>query len=407
MTTLLPNNFNVYHRWININYLFMIYIFCAPISKAGTSIAGGFMILLWLLGGNFKCKYEVLKNSKLVVSIFLFITWSFIALLWSDNLEFAINYLQKYWHFLLIPIIVTSVDKRYMNNFFYVFILSMLIVSFITFGVFLNFWSWGNVDSDNTNPFMDHTNASVYIAFAIFLTLYFMQQDSVKKTVAYAALIILLLGLIVSGGRSGVLYFILTMMIIAWLKYKNLKIFAIIMVVMSIVFIVGYFQIDFFQNRINLVIVDIGNLLQGNFSGGGAGARVDFWITGIHVAMDNPIIGHGVGDDAATIFNHINQSLYFDLYNKSDGLYFDYHNAFIQYFAQLGLVGLVLFLNIFYRFFQLKFDNENLKYLSLSFLILFLCLSMGGLSMHIRGSMVLFVIFSTIFYLTSINTTRR
>ena len=44
-----------------INYFIVLYSFCLPISKAGTTFSAIFLILLWFIESNFKVKISLIK----------------------------------------------------------------------------------------------------------------------------------------------------------------------------------------------------------------------------------------------------------------------------------------------------------------------------------------------------------
>src|SRR5574344_1215733 len=93
---------------IILNYLIILYAFCIPLSKGGISFFGILLILFWLMERNFKEKINLILNEKIIILVILFLTLSFFSILWSSDKIFALDYLKKYWHFLILPIIYTS-----------------------------------------------------------------------------------------------------------------------------------------------------------------------------------------------------------------------------------------------------------------------------------------------------------
>ena len=101
-----------------VNYFILLYAFCLPISKAGISLSVIIIFLFWILEADFKRKYFEIKNNYFILAIFIFILYSFIAVLWSSDKIFALEYVKKYYHFLIIPIIFTSLKKEYIDKVF-------------------------------------------------------------------------------------------------------------------------------------------------------------------------------------------------------------------------------------------------------------------------------------------------
>ena len=53
---------------IAINYVALFYIFCLPLSRAGIVFSSALLVVLWLIGGNYKEKLIILKESAFVVA---------------------------------------------------------------------------------------------------------------------------------------------------------------------------------------------------------------------------------------------------------------------------------------------------------------------------------------------------
>ncbi len=114
--------------------------------------------------------------------------------------------------------------------------------------------------------------------------------------------------------------------------------------------------------------------------------------------LQSPILGVGIGDEAQ--YSREDLLKYkLDYFVSSNGTFYyvDYHNAFVQYLVQLGIVGFILFLIIFYYLSRLKIDSQPYHDLLKLFIILYILWSMVGLSFHINSSMVFFSLFGAIF----------
>jgi O-antigen ligase len=85
-----------------INYFIVLYSFCLPISKAGTTFSAICLILLWFIESNFKVKISLIKSNKFMIVLGTFLLLSFLSIFWSSDTSFAVDYIRKYWHFLII-----------------------------------------------------------------------------------------------------------------------------------------------------------------------------------------------------------------------------------------------------------------------------------------------------------------
>ena len=182
-------NINISRTFYNnyINYFIILYAFCLPISRAGISLSIVLIFLFWILEADFKRKYFEIKNNYFILAIFIFILYSFIAVLWSSDKIFALEYVKKYYHFLIIPIIFTSLKKEYIDKVFSAFLLGMLISEITSYGIFFELWIKEGVSPNDPSPFMDHSNYSTYLAFTVFILMYkIIYTDDFKWKIAYS-----------------------------------------------------------------------------------------------------------------------------------------------------------------------------------------------------------------------------
>ena len=82
--------------------------------------------------------------------------------------------------------------------------------------------------------------------------------------------------------------------------------------------------------------------------------RVALWISGLEASKHNLIFGSGIGDERENA-NYILQKFNIsnDNFKQETENSIDFHNMYVQYIVQLGIVGLIVILLIFYLFFKL------------------------------------------------------
>lgn len=386
-----------------INFSIVFYAFCLPISKAGVIFFEVLMIVSWLLTLNFRDKFYQLKDNKFVFVLSVFILFSAIAILWSEDISFAINYVRKYWHFLIVPVIITSLKKEYIQYIFSAFLLGMLISEITSYGIFLELWTKEGISPDDPSPFMDHTNYSIYLAFTVFILMHrIFYEDSIKWKLIYGIYMFFsMCNLFINGGRTGQVAFFIALIVVGLLNIQSkTKAVLLSIIVGSFIFITAYSISPVFKARMNYTYEETSNMvLKSDFSGAFS-MRVSLWILGVNKFIESPIIGSGIGDEGIDIKILANK-FNFDVYKNFDEPYIDYHNAFIQYAVQLGIIGLCLFILLVRCLFQLKFKSVGYRNLNTVFICLFILLSFIGLSLHIMASMVLIALFASVFNVIS------
>lgn len=407
----IPNKFvNLYSSIDSskaINYTIILLAFSIPLSKASTSGLEILIILLWLFSKNIKEKINKAKQNSFIVAVFMFLTFSAISLLWSNDTLFALDYLKKYWHFLLIPIIYTSLNKKYIPYVFSAFLTSMFISEIISYSIFFKILTFKDVSPWDPSPFMDHTSYSSYLAFTAFILIYrILNTTSLIYKISYSLFLISSVSnLFLNGGRTGQIIFLLSLLIIGMLHIKN-KTKALLggVIIAIIVFNIAYTSSPIFSKRMDYTVSDIQTMVNNNNYTNSFSIRVALWGIGIKNFIHDPLIGTGIGDEAVNSTEDIKKYDLEYFINKNNNFnYIDYHNMFIQYLVQLGLIGLLLLLYIFYTLIKLNIKLSPYKELKILFIFLFIMWSSVGLTLHLNSSMLFFALFSSLFLVISEN----
>ena len=380
-----------------INYCIVGYAFVLPISKAGITFFEIMMILLWLFEANFKYKIEEIKKSKIIIVLALFLAFSCIAILWSSDKLFALKYLQKYWHFLVIPVIYTSLNSKYIKHIFAGFFLGMLFTEIVSFGIFFELWQYKKATFSDPSPFMNYSNFSVFLSITSMILLNKIINDKNNKYIIMYILFLIttVVNLFIIGGRTGQITFFVTLVIIILSSFKN-KIIAIAfsLLLSFLIFITAYNFSSTFENRANRAYQDVKlTLLENNDVYGSFGVRLSLWIIGTNVGYDNFLIGTGIGDENKDLKSYA-EKYNFKRYMKPQiERHIDFHSTYVQYFAQLGIIGLLLVIILMYNLFIIKYKSKIYKNMNNIIFTTFFIFSIVGGILHIMVGMTLFSFF--------------
>jgi O-antigen ligase len=378
-----------------------VYAVCLPLSKAGISLFGVLLILVWLFEANFRKKFSEIKEIKLFWALFAFLSFSVLAVLWSSDTLYALDYIKKYWHFLVMVVIYTSLQEKYIKHIFTAFLLGMLISEIVSYGIFFEIWTKEGVSPYDPSPFLDHTSYSVFLAFTAFILIYkiILTQSLSWKFFYILYFLTAVSNMFINGGRTGQVIFFVGLVFIGFSHIKNkIKAFLFILLATTLFFTVAYGLSPVFKKRFDYTVSDIQQMTTQKDFTGSLSARIAMWKIGTKSFLHSPIFGVGIGDEAQ--YSQEDISKYdLDYFVSSNGTFYyvDYHNAFVQYLVQLGIVGFILFLIIFYYLSRLKIDSQPYHDLLKLFIILYILWSMVGLSFHINSSMVFFSLFGAIF----------
>ena len=380
-----------------INYLSVIYAFLLPISRGGISILTALLFILWIFSEDFKNKIEFLKSNKTIIYLFAFIGFSLLSLLWSSNMSSGLYYIRKYWYFLTIIVIASSVEKKYLHYMVSAFLSGMLISEIISYGVFFELWSLKNATVDFPNPFMSHIQYSMFLAFTSLLLLSrIFYEKSLNLKIIYSMFFLMTTAnLFINAGRTGQAAFAFSLFIVGFLHVKNkLVAFLGMSVLLFGILFTSYTISPNFKARVDIGVEDIKKIVSKEDYCSSIGLRFAVWQIGGEIFLDNPIFGIGVTNDMNTLKQKIDSK---HPNMKCAKIMPSYHNFYIQTAVHLGLIGLILYLMIFYSLLKSGIKNKFFFDLSIIFVGVYSVSSLVANMFHVQFPEAFFALFTGIF----------
>ncbi len=380
-----------------LNYLIIAYAFCVPLSKAGANLFAILLLLLWLIDGKIKYKFQLIKYNKFILLLSIFIGYSFISLLWAKDFHEGLEYISKYRHFLIVPIIYTSLNKYYIKYILSSFLLAIFISEIFSYGIFFEIWKYKDVLPTDPSPFLDHMTYSTFLAFAssVLLIKFFIEKELKYKILYILFFLSITTNLFINGGRTGQVIFIILIFVLSfhYIKYKIQALF-ITIVLLGTIFFVAYNYSDNFNNRANSLKYEVYDMVYNDHYSGSSGARVSLWIVGVNTFLDNILLGTGIGNDMNAI-NQYSKEYNFD-YNFMKQ-FDDHHSTFITLSVQFGIVGFLFSLFMCYIIFTLKFKNNEYYMINKMFIVSFILFSLTHNTLHTSDPLMFFVLFAGLF----------
>ena len=383
-----------------INYLLVAYAFALPISKAGVNIFATLILITWLIQGNWKEKYQLYKTNTFFIAFSAFIALSILSIPFASSTTFALDYIAKYKHFLIIFPIYSSLNPKYVKHILSSFLLAMFLSELVSYGIFLELWTYKNVSPHNPTPFMDHVSYSVYLAFTSILLLTRLLDNQLTNTPLKLIYLLFFtsstVNLFVNGGRTGQVTFVILIFVTFFMSLKSkLKAIAISLAFTLIIFPLAYKTSPNFQNKMDQLSVGIEKILhQDNYKYDGFSQRVSLWLVGLDNLKDNYLFGKGIGNDTVDMAVYAKQRGFDPDFVCKFG---DNHNMFLTVWLQLGLLGFLIFVAIFYSIFTLSFTSKRYQILNLTFIAGFFLWSLGNTTFHTMNPMTFFALFAGLF----------
>ncbi len=390
---------------ININtaigYIAVVYAFMLPISRAGVGVGTALLFLLWLFEGDLKEKLTQLFHNKVIIAVVAFVLFSAVSLLWSTDPELGMNTLRKYWYLLPLLVFATSIRKEYFPKILSAFLFGMLISEIISFGIFFEWWTFKNATPQNPTPFMHHIQYSMFLAMTALLLLnrFFFEVSKGWKFFYFVYFMSVTANLFLNGGRTGQLAFLISIFVLGFLTIKNkVKAFFIMVVLSILITLVAYNFSHVFQSRVDKGLYEISKLLNDDAQkySGSLGYRFAVWHEAVtQVIPEHPVIGVGLGDQMHIIEENIEKNHYTGVYKEALQIMipYNYHNAYIQYAVQIGIIGLFLYLWMFYTAARLDIANKEYSNIRYMFILVFCISSFFDVAFTVQFPLALFALF--------------
>ena len=374
--------------------------FFAPISIFVTDVAVFSLAILWLFEGQFKSKWNKIKSSSWILSLLALLFLYVVGMLWGTNHQGAEWLFQKSALLLLLPILYTlsfshKVVKYSLVAFLSATTLSALIANLINLGWIKHLFKYSSIFATNwQNPaFMTYTDHNVFLASSLLVTFFLLFNSSTNKKLRIVLIfisILFLLSLYTENGRSGQLAFIfifLSFSILAFWHKKSL-IFLSVLAIVGIN-IMAYSISPHFRQRIDSIQIQLTQLEKNKVNS--LNTRYYLYKYSFEKIKEKPVLGYGTGSfvkEFSSISEHATKIL--------AGVHKTPHNNYLFIWFELGLVGLLVFLSIF--FFQLKaYKSLNQGYFRMIFPAVFLVIMLTDTYLQNHNTAVLYCYLSFIF----------
>ena len=332
-----------------------------PLSIAAANILIGLIVIIWIIEGDMGGKWQKIKGSKWMSSILLLVILYCAGMSWGDV---GVGNFQALSLFLMFIILETSRFKQSALKlgallFLFSTLLSAVLSILINYNVILPLHNYISIINEKHNlaVFTTYNYHNILLAFSSLVCFFlFAEKKSQYRWTLLICIIIYSLSIFNESGRAGQLIFILFFGIYSIYYFrKNIR-YSIGIITFLIICIYAASQFsDKFKFRIKEARMKIQNEIIQTNSQSTDKDQNDIRIVFIKETIDyikkRPILGYGTGSFSKTFNKKIDEN-----YPK---LYTTPHNTYLYVWFEVGILGLIILLNIFY--FQIK-SLSKLKY---------------------------------------------
>ncbi len=317
--------------------------FCLPFSTALTLLFSGLGVLLSLFGFDWSSFKRAMRHPISIFCVALF-AWLSVSMLWSiapaDELVEGISKYRKLLFVPLVAMLLISIRVKpwFLMNFFVIGCLVVCIGSLLSSSGVLEYligpqlpsggWGLGGNSEKHwfyIGPPEAPTFGRAWIAqgaFLVFSASYLVAiavAASISKRLPKArsvtagsigSVFVLIYVSLNLGGRTGYLLLVCSVVIWLFFLWRCQKRIAMLTVLLSFTLLCGSHMVLHSKvlERINNAIHDVSSYVGSNALTS-QGLRLRFWAAGVHLGMQRPLVGWGVGSYAEGFSRDKNQPL--------------------------------------------------------------------------------------------------
>ena len=351
-----------------VNILAVIYLFSLTVSYKISGTLIYIILFIFLLNPKVGTYLKNSLKNSFVQAGLLYLAVILIWFIGTHDLSFAITQL-KINKFYLLPILFFAfIRVEYFKYYVLAFILGAIVNFVWTYLMFFNI-----IDNHYSNLIINQSEH----AFLIFLTIISLFYRLVKyeDKLVYKILIIFIILLLSSNvfllkKTQIVSYVIVLFVAFIYLYRKDIVKILIFSLTFLSIFLIGInFLFPTVKYQLLHELDGVQKAIQKQDFTNSMSARLGVAYYSLQVIEDSPIFGYGTGDHAYEVKKAINNSELKNIDSKSydiligtliTGKHVTLHNTFLQVLVQYGIIGLLIFLNIFYQILKFTRGETNI-----------------------------------------------
>jgi O-antigen ligase len=347
----------------------VLFAFVFPISLAGANIVLGMLVFCWILEGDWKNKWKLIKSDKLFWIIYAIPLFLLFSTFFSPSItngffmnggiknEYQFIVQHFLWLNVIYPILITS--KFDVKKLISAFLLGMFLSEIVSYSIFFHLFDfkyfqkigliYRNATVNNPTPFMHHSFYSLFLAVSILLIFDNLKTfKGILKIISILFLISATINLFINGGRTGQLALIFGAIIYVLLKYKKIKSLIISLLLLSIIFMLAYKFSPVFHQRMNLAMNNLKNVYYHNNFNSSWGKRIAADITFLKIISSDSkifIFGCGAGNAKKKFFEYGRKYAPYEIKFINDFTHL--HNQYFQLWCDGSIFAFLLIILYF------------------------------------------------------------
>ncbi len=328
-------------------------------------------IILWMIQF-LSVEGATWNKNKTNLPIYLFIIILSLSLLISNAIRVSFgDYIIVISYIILYFLIINSISqKKEFNSFIRIFFITSFLVSIYALIQYYGFDPFLNKLGCLTSTIGQKNWISNYLAiiFPIIFSYFLLEKIQKNKIIYFIFLSVLYATLMICQSRGIWISISFTLIFVIYIiiKFKLFKIFQknqkwLLVLIISFLIITIIYSTD---NPLNKSVITVPQRALSTFDeqDPSINTRLLMWETTLEMIKNKPILGSGIGTFKMNYLDYQAGFLQkFPYYIKYSGKAGEAHNEYLQMAAELGILGLGIFLSILFVFYSLTLNYLKKK----------------------------------------------
>ncbi len=368
-----------------VPFLLMVTFFSLPMSSTGKSISLSLAVASILLTPSYRAKLKKLLTLNWTKAAIILFLIALAACVWSPaDYNQRLMVVEKYSKLLYLPILVAGfVHGNTRRMAIHAFLLSMVIICFLTLIVSMGYWT--NLAISPDHLFRNHIMIGLMVALAAYFALVLGQRQNGFWRAIYWLLALLFSFeiLFINGGRMAYLTYALLMglfmvQICSW-RQTLIGVFLLLSL-----FGLNYWYSPVMQSRVDIALQEIKDYQHNKNTS--FGYRLQFQNYSKMLFLRHPWLGNGTGS-----FSYLYgvekpvPSWFWKLLEP--------HNQYWLIAAEFGLLGIAALIAFFLSLFKASIQLNEMRAIAWGILSAFLVGNLTDSLLFYSGSGYLFILF--------------
>lgn len=364
------------------NHILVLIAFFLSISPSTVSLFYTLILVLFVFKKEKLKSLKIIKDNYVILSLLLYIGLYYFGILFANETVSAYTYAKKTDFLFNIILISIFLQYKFIPRILAAYIMGVFVSELFSYalafgvitGPFLG--SFQLASHDNPSPFMHHIHYGFTLAFTSYLLLELIKNSHslILKVISSFFLLSISINLILNVGRTGYVLYIIGICIFIILNYKrhSLKVIPISIIFVTLIFFLAYQFSPIFKSRIDQTTHAVTKIYHNSYKSS-IGLRLEKYSQAFDLSIEKPLFGYGTGQHLKLLYQDAKEKnlWYADIIKTHPNLDSEYLDIVVQF----GLLGLLIYLNLFYQAIKYKQTDIHLKNIQLVLVIFYILFS--------------------------------